>query len=276
MNFSQLFVRPREHLSNFRVSTGFPSTSARHRPALSGGPPNPSRPSGRNSRPFPALTTPPSSPEGPLTPTGPPGGPCDPSWSQCGTPNSSHPCWEGFQPPRPSGWASRPLSNLQEGLPTPLGPPGGIPDPSWFSGMTSRPHPALLVDLPILLALLGVLLTSSAFRMGLPTPPVSLPAPSSLPGEPPNPSWPPGRAYRLLPALQKRLLTPPGTPGGTRDPSHPSPPLPSLWEGLLTSRGPSGWLPDPSQTFGRVSHFLPTHPTPPGSPGGPPNLSKFS
>ena len=154
---------------------------------------------------------------------------------------------------RPSRRNSGPFPALWDDLQTPPGPIGGPPNPPSPPGGT--------LDLPGLPG--GTPNPFQPSRMSLPTPPgprEGLPTSPSPLGETPDLS----RPLRPFPAIQKRLLTPPNTTGGTRNP-HPSPPLPLLRESLLTSHGP-GWLPDPFRTSKRVSHLLPTHPTPPGSP----------
>ena len=131
MNFSQLSVWPREHLSNFRVSTGFPSTSARHCQALREGLPtppgtpvgtpdtlgrtsDPSQPYCRTSCPLPSRQ------EGLQTPASPLGGPPNHSSPQVGTLNLSCP--------------SQLLPDLWKGILTYPSPPQGPPDPSLSSG----------------------------------------------------------------------------------------------------------------------------------------------
>ena len=197
--------------------------------------PNPSRPSGRASRPLlEALKTPLCPPEGPAAPSdlserpaNPPislGGPLDPSQPPGRAPNCT----------RSSGRASwRPLPSLrvlQEGLPTPPGPPLGPPNLSQLSKRASQPIPTLQVGLP----------TSRGPRRG-----------------PSNPSWsswrdsrPSGRAS--LPtgrtARHSKMASRPSEKA-----SRPlltlrgvSRPLTALQEGLLTPLSPPGGTPDPS------------------------------
>ena len=130
------------------------------------------------------------------------------------------------------GRVTQPLSDLQEGLPTPPRPPGWPPgpsgkppEPSQTSGRASRSLPDLREGLPDIQEGLptpsgpqeglptppGPQEGLSNHREGLPTPPgplVRLPEPS---GGPLDPSLTYGRASLLLPDLLEGLLTPPGT-----------------------------------------------------------------